>query len=228
MLAIKVDVDTYRGTREGVPRLVEALKRNRADATFLFSLGPDHTGRAVKRVFRKDFVSKVRRTSVLKHYGLRTLLYGTVLPGPDIGKSCASTLRAVRDGAFEVGIHCWDHVRWQDGVALEQADWTERQMNLALRRFKEVFGEDARTWGAAGWQTNRHAAWVEEQRFRYASDTRGFCPFRPTWDGVAIGCTQLPTTLPTLDELVGVDGVDETNVVEVLLRKTASRQPIHV
>ena len=26
-LALKIDVDTYRGTREGVPRLIEALKR---------------------------------------------------------------------------------------------------------------------------------------------------------------------------------------------------------
>ncbi|TMH26152.1 MAG: 4-deoxy-4-formamido-L-arabinose-phosphoundecaprenol deformylase, partial [Betaproteobacteria bacterium] len=51
-LALKVDVDTYRGTRRGVPRLVELLKKHGAGATFLFSLGPDHTGRAIKRVFR--------------------------------------------------------------------------------------------------------------------------------------------------------------------------------
>ena len=35
-LALKIDVDTWRGTREGVPRLVEALKRHGARATFLF------------------------------------------------------------------------------------------------------------------------------------------------------------------------------------------------
>ena len=57
------------------------------------------------------------RTSVLEHYGLQTLLYGTLLPGPDIGRRCADEMRAVRDAGFEVGIHCWDHVRWQDGVA---------------------------------------------------------------------------------------------------------------
>ena len=93
-LALKVDVDTYRGTREGVPRLVEILERHGAGATFLFSLGPDHTGRAIRRVFRRGFVKKVARTSVLEHYGLRTLLYGTVLPGPDIGARCAPTLTA--------------------------------------------------------------------------------------------------------------------------------------
>ena len=227
-LALKVDVDTLRGTQEGVPRLVDLLKQHGAGATFLFSLGPDHTGRALRRALRPGFLSKVRRTSVVKHYGLRTLLYGTLLPGPDIGRRGAQTLRAARDAGFEVGIHCWDHVRWQDNVALADADWTEREMARAYGRFGEIFKEKPKTWGAAGWQINRHAAWFEERNFAYASDTRGFGPFRPLWDGVAIGCPQLPTTLPTLDELIGMDGVDESNVAESLLKETSSRRAGHV
>src|ERR1700693_1104091 len=96
-LALKIDVDTYRGTREGVPRLMKILRAHGAGATFLFSLGPDHTGRAIKRVFRPGFFGKVRRTSVLKHYGLKTLLYGTLLPGPDIGKRAGDVMRHTRD-----------------------------------------------------------------------------------------------------------------------------------
>src|SRR6516164_3865146 len=107
VLALKIDVDTLRGTREGVPRLVEALGLHGVAATFLFSLGPDHTGRAIRRVFRPGFVGKVKRTSVVKHYGVRTLLYGTLLPGPDIGRRGADVMRAVRDVGHETGIHCW-------------------------------------------------------------------------------------------------------------------------
>ena len=46
-LALKIDVDTYRGTREGVPRLLEMLKKHGAGATFLFSLPlpPAHSQR---------------------------------------------------------------------------------------------------------------------------------------------------------------------------------------
>lgn len=227
-LAIKIDADTCRGTRVGVPRLVEALQVRGAGATFLFSLGPDHTGRALQRIFRKGFVSKVRRTSVLSHYGLKTLLYGVLLPGPDIGRRCAAQMRAARDAGFEVGVHCWDHVRWQDNVALAQADWTEREMARAIERFEAIFHEMPAVWGAAGWQTNRHAAFVEENYVRYASDTRGACPFLPLWDGVAIGCPQLPTTLPTLDELLGRDGIDGDSVVEFLLEKTSMDPKDHV
>jgi len=221
-LALKIDVDTYRGTREGVPRLAETLQRQQAQATFFFSLGPDHTGRAIKRVFRPGFMKKVSRTSVLEHYGLKTLLYGTLLPGPDIGKKCADVMRAVRDAGFEVGIHCYDHIRWQDHVVHQNADWTRRELRRAVERFTEIFGEAPRAHAAAGWQTNRHALRLNQHfGFDYSSDTRGHYPFIPTWHAEIVACPQLPTTLPTLDELINRDGITVENVAEHLLRLTA-------
>ena len=223
-LALKIDVDTYRGTRLGVPRLVEVLRRFDAQATFLFSLGPDHTGRALKRALRPGFMRKVSRTSVLSHYGLKTLLYGTLLPGPDIGRNCADIMRSVRDAGYEVGIHCWDHVRWQDGVEKASAAWTEHEMQRARGRFEEIFGSAAKTHGAAGWQMNPHALRLTQRLgFSYASDTRGTHPFMPVCNGELILCPQLPTTLPTLDELIGTDGINADNVHEHLLQLTRER-----
>lgn len=228
-LALKVDVDTYRGTREGVPRLVEALKSHEAGATFLFSLGTDHTGRAIRRVFRPGFVKKASRTSAVEHYGIRTLLYGTLLPGPDIGRSCSDTLRRVRDAGFEVGIHSYDHVLWQDNVATRDLAWTRAEMSKAVERFNEIFRVPPRTHGAAGWQMNVHAYELEEEfGFTHASDVRGTRPFIPVFDGRAGSVPQLPTTLPTLDELVGRDDLTPDNVHEAVLSLTASPSRDHV
>ncbi|WP_239292021.1 polysaccharide deacetylase family protein [Candidatus Nitrotoga sp. 1052] len=222
-LALKIDVDTYRGTREGVPRLVETLKRHDVQATFFFTLGPDHTGRAIRRVFRPGFLGKVSRTSVLEHYGIKTLLYGTLLPGPDIGRSCAQILRSVRDAGFEVGIHCYDHIRWQDYVAGKGAEWTRREMQRAVDRFIEIFGVVPKAHAAAGWQMNRHALRLMQLLgFDYSSDTRGTHPFIPTWDAEIVACPQLPTTLPTLDEIINREGVTLENVAQHLLRLTAT------
>ncbi len=217
-IALKIDVDTYRGTREGVPRLVDALQRHHAQATFFFSLGSDHTGRAIKRVFRPGFLGKVSRTSVLEHYGLKTLLYGTLLPGPDIGRNCAEIMRNVRDAGFEVGVHCHDHIRWQDHVAGQGEKWTRREMQRAVDRFTEIFGEAPKAHAAAGWQTNRYGLRLTQSLgFDYSSDTRGTQPFLPTWDAEIVACPQLPTTLPTLDELIGRDGITTENVARHLL-----------
>jgi peptidoglycan/xylan/chitin deacetylase (PgdA/CDA1 family) len=243
-LALKVDVDTLRGTRQGVPPLVQLLRSAGADATFLFSLGPDHTGRALRRVFRPgffDFARKVSRTSVLEHYGLRTLLYGTLLPGPDIGRRAGEVMRQVRDAGFEVGVHCFDHTTWQDFVSRRDEDWTRDQMQRAIDRFREVFGVAPEVHGAAGWQMNTAALELEpDLGFLYASDTRGERPFVPLLAERRIAamvalqgprrsaCPQLPTTLPTLDELIGVDGVSEDNVHEVLLERTRALRAGHV
>jgi peptidoglycan/xylan/chitin deacetylase (PgdA/CDA1 family) len=224
LLALKVDVDTLRGTRLGVPNLVSLLKKHGAGATFLWSLGPDHTGRAIKRVFRPGFVRKVQRTSVVRHYGLQTLLYGTLLPGPDIGRRCADLMRSVRDDGFEVGVHTWDHIRWQDGVAGADAAWTRTEMTRACERFAEIFGTAPPVHGAAGWQMNVDALRLTQALgFEYCSDGRGTHPHLPVWNAELVRCPQLPTTLPTLDELVGLDGVTEDNVAAHLLELT--REP---
>jgi peptidoglycan/xylan/chitin deacetylase (PgdA/CDA1 family) len=212
LIALKVDVDTYRGTREGAVRLAELLERLGVRATFLFSLGPDHTGRAIRRAFRRGFLGKVKRTSVLEHYGLKTLLYGVLLPGPHIGRGCRREMQEIARRGFEVGVHTWDHVRWQDGVARASETWTRRELTLARDEFMEVFGRAPLVHGAAGWQMNRHVpALQKELGFHYASDTRGSRPFLPLLEDGSPGVPQLPTTLPTFDELIGradLEGVD--------------------
>ena len=222
-IGLKVDVDTLRGTLQGVPRLVALLRKHGVDATFYFSVGPDHTGRAMRRVFRKGFAQKVARTSVLKHYGLKTLLYGVLLPGPDIAQKGGSEMRAVRDAGFEVGLHTFDHVRWQDNVAHATADWTRLEFEKGIHAFRRVFGFLPESHAAAGWQINDHALKLErEYGLRYASDTRGGPAFLPSLDGIASTCPQLPTTLPTFDELLGRDGIDETNIAAAVFKLSAS------
>ncbi len=220
-IALKIDVDTYRGTREGVLRLAAALERAGARATFLFSLGPDHTGRAIKRVFRRGFLGKVRRTSVTQHYGVKTLLYGVLLPGPHIGRRCAEIMREVERRGFEVGVHTYDHIKWQDTVARASEPWTRRQLGLAREEFIRVFDRPPEAHGAAGWQVNASVPALElELGFRYASDTRGVSAFVPVVDGKEVAVPQLPTTLPTLDELIGREDLDGSDPIEHLLALT--------
>ena len=203
-LALKVDVDTDRGTREGVPNLVADLHAYQAPACFLFSLGPDQTGRAISRVLRPGFFQKVSRTSVVRIYGVRTLLNGTLLPAPHVGRRNAHIMRAVREAGFEVGIHCYNHYRWQDHVQTMAAGEVAAEFEAARAEFRRIFGGEAHTAGAAGWQSNARSREVYEQAgLLYASDTRGVSPFFPRVDGRVFDTLEIPSTLPTFDELMG-------------------------
>ena len=174
-LALKIDIDSLRATREGVPRLLEILARREAGATFFFAVGPDHVG------------------------GVASLV--RALPGPDIGRRCAGTMRAVRAAGFEAAVQAWDAAKWRHDAADADAAWTAHQMGLAMTRFEEIFGERPSVHGAAGWSMNRHA-WRNTQAlaFDYGSDSRGTHPFIPVVRAEIVACPQLPTTLPTLEE----------------------------
>lgn len=225
-LALKVDVDTDRGTREGVPNLVRDLQAVDAPASFLFSLGPDQTGRAITRVFRPGFFQKVSRTSVVQIYGLRTLLNGTLLPAPHIGRRNADVMREVRDAGFEVGIHCFNHYRWQDYVQTLPLAAVRNEFEAARAEFLRVFGHEARTAGAPGWQSNARSREVyDEAGLLYASDTRGGAPFFPRVNGKVFRTLEIPSTLPTFDELMGRPEYPDEKIVAHYLSLLRADRP---
>lgn len=218
LVGIKVDVDTERGTRIGVPHLEKLFLDLNIPATFLFTLGPDNTGRALKRVFRPGFLKKVSRTSILKVYGLKTLLNGVLWPGPHIAKHHASVMQTTHRNGFEVGIHSYDHVYWQDGVTHLPEQAIKEEFQRAYDTFLDVFKFPAKTAGAAGWQANIKTLNVyDEKNLNYASDCRGTTPFFPHVGGKTFQTLQLPTNLPTLDELLGRPEYPESSLVEHFL-----------
>jgi peptidoglycan/xylan/chitin deacetylase (PgdA/CDA1 family) len=228
LLALKIDVTTLRGTREGVPRLTDMLQRHGAGATFLFNVGPDRTGRALRRLRRES--RHAGRPGLIAQYGLTALLYGTLLPAPDIGRRAGEVMRSVREAGFETGVQAYDPVRWRERIDFEDAGWTEAEMQRAIDRYTLVFGEPPRIFGAPGWQTNRHALRLTQRMgFDYCSDGRGEYPYLPVWNGELVRCPQLPTSLPTLDESNGSDAKDAGEAVDRLLRRTnGSALEMHV
>ncbi len=207
-LALKVDVDTYRGTLEGVPRLVDLFEKHGIKATFFFSLGPDMSGRAIKRVFRKGFVRKVLSASPAASYGFRTMLYGTLLPAPDIGrrKESVARMREAAAAGHGIGIHAWDHVDWHDRLPKMTRDEIEDVVAKEHVRFAEIFGKPALFQAAPGWTATPLSVEVQEAHGVVAtSDTRGSEPFFALRaDGTASKVLEIPSTLPTLDELLAI------------------------
>lgn len=226
VLSIKIDVDTDRGTRIGVPNLLKLFAELEIPATFLFSLGPDNTGRAIKRIFRPGFLKKVSRSSVVSIYGIRTLLNGTLLPAPHIGRRNESIMRDALKAGHEVGIHCYDHIRWQDGLASMTKEAVFAEFAKARAEFKRVFGFPAKTAGAAGWQANAYSlAAYDEAELIYGSDARGYEPFFPRINNTVFKTLQVPTSLPTLDELLGRPEYPLESLTDFYLNRLVDGKP---
>lgn len=217
-LAIKVDVDTLRGYLEGVPRMLALFKREGIRASIFFSFGPDNSGKAIRRIFRPGFISKMMRTKAPSTYGLKTLMYGTLLPAPLIVPTDPAIVRRALEGGHEVGVHAWDHVYVQD--CLERIS---KEEYLSLYRkaealYKDICGRKPTEIAAPGWQLS-HAVLEAEQELglAYASDVRGDSPFMPVFEGVEYGVPQIPTTLPTMDEIYGLPGINDVTIPKAWL-----------
>jgi len=214
VIALKIDVDTYVGTRDGVPHLLEILERFGIRATFYFSMGPDNSGKAIRRIFtRKGFLKKMLRTRAPSVYGLRTLLYGTLLPAPMIAESFPGILKRAESTGHEVGIHCWDHVKWHDYLPWLPKPVTAMELGQASALFEEILGHRTRTTAAPGWTVSPDSLEIQDaMSLDYCSDSRGTTPFFPVMDGRRFRTIQIPTTWPTMDELLGEGGITAENI----------------
>lgn len=221
VVALKIDVDTYVGTQEGVPVLLDLLARNNARGTFYFCLGPDHTGRALRRIFtHKGFLQKALRSGAPSAYGIKTMLYGVLLPGPVISKKCAAIMRQTEQQGHEVGIHAWDHTSWHDFLIKSDASFAKSELGQAANAFKQVFDRLTTTTAAPGWTVSTDSLALQDQMgLSYCSDSRGTQPFYPVMNGQRFNTLQIPTTLPTADELLGRDGLTPDNLPDYYLNQ---------
>ena len=224
LIGLKIDVDTERGTRIGVENLLRLFAKYDIHATFLFSLGPDNTGRALKRIFRPGFLKKVSRTSVVSTYGVKTLLNGVLWPGPHIAKKHAALLREAEKIGHEVGIHCYDHCKWQDYLFAWTEEQTKTEFNRAIDSFKTIFHHAPLAAGTPGWQANAASLQAyDEAHLLYGSDCRGPFPFYPKIKNHVFKTLQIPSNLPTLDELLGRPEYPLEKITGTLLQQCSAR-----
>lgn len=226
-LGIKIDVDTLEGFSKGVPALLKVLGERGITASFYVSLGPDHSGRAIWRLFRqRGFLEKMCRTRAPAIYGVRTMLYGVLLPGPLIGAAAPEILPEIRAAGHEVGLHGYDHVRWHDHLSGMGVEEVGREVSRAQAIFAGALGTQARAFAAPGWQcTAASRAVLAAQGFLYASDTRGRSPFWPRFGNQTTMCLEIPTTLPTLDELLGFHGCTPDDFTSLILSRLENGAP---
>jgi peptidoglycan/xylan/chitin deacetylase (PgdA/CDA1 family) len=178
-------------------------------------MGPDRTGRAAFRVFRqKGFLAKMVRSGAPRLYPVETMLRGTLLPAIEIAARLPHRLHEIRRAGHELGIHGWDHVHWHDDLGKMDLASVRAEVARATARFEEIVGAPAAGFAAPGWQcTEASLRAVDEAGFRYHSSTRGRFPYRPRAGRYAGRLPEIPTTLPTLDEMIGIAGSTEGELV---------------
>lgn len=209
-LGLRIDVDTFRGTRDGLPVLRRILDARSIRASFFLTVGPDNMGRHLWRLARPSFLSKMLRSRAVSAYGWDILLRGTLWPGPVIHRRLGAQLRGVAEGGHEIGTHAWDHHRWQASGHRIPAAVLRGEMERAHEAIAQTVGRPPTCAAAPGWRCTREMLKSREGfGYAYASDCRGSGVFQPQWEGVLLGPPQVCVNLPTWDEAIGRRGIDD-------------------
>lgn len=217
-VGLRIDVDTFRGTRYGVSNLCSLLADHNTKGTFFFSVGPDNMGRNLWRLLRPAFFIKILRSKAASLYGWDILFKGAFWPGPGIGAKLGSCIRAAADEQHEIGLHAWDHYSWQTHIDTMSADNVRADIQRGVDALAAVTGRQPSCSAAPGWRcTDEVLRQKEHFAFAYNSDCRGTSIFRPVIDGAALSQLQIPVTLPTYDEVIGNNGVNNDNYNDFIL-----------
>ncbi len=219
-LGLRIDVDTYRGTRLGVPALCDSLSKYGIKGSFFFSVGPDNMGRHVWRLLKPAFLVKMLRSNAASLYGWDILLRGTFFPGSVIGKKLARQIRRAVEEEHEIGLHAWDHHAWQAKIDTMDSTALYQHLERGVELLTEICGTPPICSAAPGWKCNEATLLQKEKfPFTYNSDCRGDLVFKPLVDGLVLNQAQIPVTLPTYDEVIGRDGVTDENYNEYILSR---------
>ena len=217
-VGLRIDADTFRGTKWGVPNLLELFAHHAISATIFFSVGPDNMGRHLFRLMRPSFFRKMVRSKAPNLYGWDILLKGTLWPGPIIGKKLGEIIQAASQAGHEVGLHAWDHYAWQAHLDRMSGRAIFISLKKGFDMLGRILGQTPECSAVAGWRCN-DLALLEKGRFplRYNSDCRGGSLFYPLVEGEILSQPQIPVTMPTYDEVIGRNGISSSNYNEYIL-----------
>jgi peptidoglycan/xylan/chitin deacetylase (PgdA/CDA1 family) len=192
-VALKIDVSTEMGATTGVLNLIELFAQYDVNASFFFSVEFGGSRGLVKRA---------------------ASLFGKSVP-PRM--RLEEAMLAVVEAGHEIGLLGFEASSWRKQAAFADADWTRHQLALGMERFEQIVGHVPDRFAAPYWQPKAHLLGMEERRgFSFASDVRGRYPFYPQLHNIVSRCPQIPTTLPTLGEMLAWGEVTLANVHEYL------------
>jgi peptidoglycan/xylan/chitin deacetylase (PgdA/CDA1 family) len=214
-IALRIEVTSWRGLREGVPNLMRLFSQYQVPATFFFPFGHDLAGR-----------DPLRAWSQRRQAGLRALAYGVLMPAPAFDEESRRMADLAKRNGHEIGVIGYSPGRWARHLAHAGSDWVAAQLELLRLACEQQPFDTSPPLAVMDWQTHPDlVAACRAQAFRYTSMCRGKLPFLPVLQGRRSGVPEIPTTLPTLPEILRQPGVDPDNVHEYLYAESRHLQP---
>ncbi len=162
-------------------------------ATFFIAMGPDNSGRAILWVFNNPGLLP-RCGGGLRIFDVRygAPCCGAAYTGAADRARVSAGRRETKEMGFELGVHGYDHVLWQDHLDDLGKSAIGRGSSRLSQVCRAITGIPARSFAAPGWRTNTQAIRFDRRDgIDSRSDTRGDAPYRCWADGQVLATPEI-------------------------------------
>lgn len=204
-IGLRIDIDSI-GDIKAIPHILEMLEGYDLKASFFVTMGPDKTGRNLKKFLGSPLdLLRARPT----RYGLITLARGFFKP--ENTQDHIKELRGILGLGHEIGLHGYDHYRWMN------TPMDKKEINEAIKRgisvFKHVFGQLPTSFASPGFRTyTDYLEILDRFNFIYSSDFISDRPFYPSIDAGMAKTLQIPITMRSPGELA-LEGMSDDAIL---------------
>lgn len=222
VFSLRIDIESDKGIREGVPRLLTLLKKYDIKASFYVTMGGESNIFELLR-YRKKLPGK-RKVSV---FSRREVFRIAFFPKDFVTRN-RKILRNILKEGHELGIHGWKHREWTRG--LEKIN-VRRVIRRAIRKYVELFGTKPKSFCAPAFRTNRDVVKIlSSEGIKVISDFDGDSPSKME------SVINVPITLrgegntPIIEYYVGKGYSDEEilkKITSAILQKNYTSMYVH-
>ncbi len=164
IFTLRVDLESDKGIKEGLPKLLNLLKKYDLKASFYLVIGGE-----------SNFLELIKHRGGMKSSGERKIklwrtkekLRMALLPR-DFAKKNISILKRILDEGHELGLHGWKHREWTRG--LNKIDVPNR-IKLCKIKYKSLFGKSPISFASPGFNINEKVLkLLENEGITFISD----------------------------------------------------------
>jgi len=213
---LRVDLESSKGIREGLPPLLDLLKKYEIKASFYLVMGGESNIFEILKYRGGMAHSSERKIKIWSFWEkLRMALFPK-----DFVTQNKEVLKRILEEGHELGIHGWKHRAWTRG--LDKININEH-IEKAIEKYKGLFGKNPISFAAPGFNTNMEIMIsLIFSHIKFVSDLPGS---ESILNG---GIINVPMTIcgenrtPIIEYLVSL-GNDDDEVLELMKLKILER-----
>lgn len=176
MIALRFDIDTYKGLIERTPHVLGLLEKHGFKATFFCVMGYEANLIDIMRlrIFFKN-KQKKGKINIGKKGGIFALAKTALFP-KGVAIKNGSYLEMIKNKGHEIQPHGWKHITWQRD--LENLN-VEEEFNKINNVYMKIFNTKPKGFAAPGRSTTQKSLEMYDKlNLLYSGDMDGHAPFR--------------------------------------------------